>query len=105
MTKDIKMVLHYGDETHTIQGHELHHNMILRAITDAYKAQGDRWGVAFFRKLSALNSLVHAPEDSAVTAHYFEEAVTNGLEEIKAPKIFYELRADEMPKHAPYPKG
>ena len=60
MTKDIKMVLHYGDETHTIQGHELHHNMILRAITDAYKAQGDRWGVAFFRKLSALNSLVHA---------------------------------------------
>ena len=48
---------------------------------------------------------MHAPEDSAVTAHYFEEAVTNGLEEINAPKIFYELRADELPRNAPYPKG
>jgi len=105
MTNDIKMVIHCGDEKLEILGHDLHHNLILRAITDAYKAKGDRWGMAIFRKLSVLNSLKYSPEDAACSEHYFDEAVTKALEELKAPKFFYELQPEELPQHAPHPKG
>ena len=91
MTKDIKMVIHCGDEKLEILGHDLHHNLILSAIRDAYKAKGNRWGMALFQKLSALNSLHYASVDAACSEHYFEEAVTNGLEEISSQGL---LRAE-----------
>ena len=58
MTKDIKMVIHCGDEKLEILGHDLHHNLILSAIRDAYKAKGNRWGMALFQKLSALTRCI-----------------------------------------------